>query len=326
MIAAMKAIRVSEFGGPEVLRLEEIPAPAATRDGVLVRVKAAGVNPVDTYIRSGNYARLPQLPFTPGTDAAGLVEAVGPDVQGITPGQRVYVAGLNFRHTGAYAEQLVCDQAGVHPLPENVTYAAGAGVGVPCLTAALAVFERARLEPAETILVHGASGGVGLAALQFAKSIGATTIGSAGSPEGLKLVAAQSAESVDHSSPGYEQRVLDLTGGRGVDVVIEMLANVNLVRDFTFLATRGRIVVVGNRGSLDFNPRLTMGKEAAVLGTMLWNLTPEARARVFARVNAGLAAGYLQPVVGREFALADAPEAHGAVLGSGARGKIVLLP
>jgi NADPH2:quinone reductase len=281
---------------------------------------------VDTYIRAGTYARLPQLPYTPGTDAAGEVAAVGPAVTNVAVGQRVYVAALGTQHTGAYAEYLLSEAAGVRRLPDQISFAQGAGLGVPYVTAARAVFDRAQLQPGETVLVHGASGGVGTAAVQFARALGARTIGSAGTARGAELVAAEGAEVVVHGTAGYEKRILDLTGGRGVDVVIEMLANVNLVRDFEFLATGGRIVVVGNRGALEFNPRLTMAKEASILGTMLWNIPRDARERLFARVDAGLAAGYLRPMVGRELPLAEAPEAHRAVLAPGSAGKIVLVP
>lgn len=322
----MKAVRVHEFGDPDVMRVEDVATPAPGAGEVLVRVHAAGVNPVDTYMRAGSYAKLPPLPFTPGTDAAGIIEAVGDGVTGVAAGARVYVAALGTKHTGAYAEYLVSDAAGVRPLADTVSFAQGAAVGVPYVTAARAVFDRAQLQPGETVLVHGASGGVGLASVQFARAIGARVIGTAGSAHGADLVKAEGAEVVLHGTSGYERRILDLTGGRGVDVIIEMLANVNLVRDFEFLATGGRIVIVGNRGALEFNPRLTMAKEASVLGTMLWNIAPEARERLFARVNAGLAAGYLRPVVGRELPLAQAPEAHRAVLAAGSAGKIVLVP
>jgi NADPH2:quinone reductase len=326
MMSRMKAVRVHEFGPPEVQKLEEIPVPSVGPDEVLVRIGAAGVNPVDTYLRSGSYARLPQLPFTPGADGAGSVEAVGDAVHGFHRGDRVYLAGLALRHSGMYAEFTVADHSAVHRLPDNISFIAGAALGVPYLTAARVLFDRARLEAGETVFVHGASGGVGLATLQFARAIGARTIGSAGSERGAELVAQHGTFVVDHKAPGYERTVLDFTGGRGVDVIVEMLANVNLVRDFDLLATGGRIVIVGNRGSLDFNPRLTMLKEATVLGTMVWNTPPEARARLFARIEAGLAAGFLQPVIGRQLTLADAPEAHHAVLAPGATGKIVLVP
>jgi NADPH2:quinone reductase len=322
----MKAIRVHEFGGPEVLRLEEVPPPTPAPGEVLVQVEAAGVNPVDTYIRAGNYARLPHLPFTPGTDAAGTVVGIGADIADLSTGDRVYVAGLGLRHTGAYASYILCDRPAVRGLPAAVTAAQGAAVGVPYVTAARALFDRARLQPGETVLVHGASGGVGIAALQFARGLGARAFGSAGSPGGAALVAAEGATPVDHGTAGYERIILEQTNGHGVDVIIEMLANVNLARDFEFLAPGGRIVVVGNRGSLEFNPRAIMAKDAAVLGTMLWNMTPLERNRTLARIDAGLAAGVLRPVVGRELPLASAEEAHRAVMAPGSRGKIVLRP
>lgn len=322
----MKAIRVHAFGSPDVMVLEDAPTPTVGPEDVLVRVRAAGVNPVDTYVRAGSYARLPQLPFVPGKDGAGVVEAVGAEVVRLGVGDRVYIAGLGLPATGTYAEVAVCDQESVHRLPDGLEFEAGAAVGVPYVTAARAVFDRARLEPGETLLVHGASGAVGLAALQFARSAGAVTLGTAGSERGLDLVTQHGALAFDHHQAGYERRILDATGGRGVDVVVEMLANVNLVRDFDFLATGGRIVVVGNRGSLDFNPRLTMAKEASILGTQLWNLSAGDRTRLFARVNAALSTGVLRPVISRRLALDEAAEAHRAVLAPGAAGKIVLIP
>jgi NADPH2:quinone reductase len=322
----MKAIRVHEFGGPEVLHLEDVPVPSPAAEEVLVRVHAAGVNPVDTYIRAGTYARLPPLPYTPGADAAGVVETAGSAVTRFSPGDRVYVAGLSGRHTGTYAEFLLCEQGAAHTLPAQVSFAAGAALGVPYLTAARALFDRARIEPGETVLVHGASGGVGLAALQFARAFGARTLGTASTERGRALIAAQGATPFDHGAAGYEQKILAWTEGRGVDVVIEMLANVNLVRDFEFLAVGGRIAVVGNRGSIEFNPRLTMAKDATIAGTMLWNVPPAARERLFHRIDAGLVAGFLSPIVGRQMTLADASEAHRAVLAPGAAGKIVIIP
>lgn len=322
----MRAIRVHAFGGPEVLAVDDVPTPTVGPEDVLVRIRAAGVNPVDTYVRAGTYARLPLLPYVPGKDGAGVVEAVGAQVVGLTRGDRVYIAGLGLPATGTYAEIAVCDHQSVQRLPDSVDFDAGAAVGVPYVTAARALFDRARLEPGETVLVHGASGGVGLAAIQFANIGGAVVLGTAGSERGLQLIREQGAAAFDHGRPGYEREILDATGGRGVDVVVEMLANVNLTRDFEFLATRGRIVVVGNRGSLDFNPRLTMAKEAAILGTQLWNLSDEERARLFARVNAGLRTRLLRPVVSRRLPLAEAAEAHRQVLMPGAAGKIVLVP
>jgi len=320
----MKAIRVSTFGGPEVLRLQEVPDPRSPQAGeVLVRVKAAGVNPYDTYMRAGNYgARNPALPYTPGSDAAGVVEAVGADAK-LTRGQRVYTTGTV---TGAYAELALCQASQVHPLPARVTDAQGAGIWVPYGTAYRALFQLARARPGETVLVHGASGGVGLAALQFAAAAGLKAIGTAGSDEGLRLVREEGAQAVRHGGPDAQKEILALTGGAGVDVVLEMLANVNLSRDLEMLAYGGRVVVIGSRGPIEINPREIMTREAAVMGVLLWR-TPEAQApEIHAALQAGLQNGTLRPVVAVELPLGSAAEAHRRVMEPGARGKIVLVP
>lgn len=320
----MQAIRVHEFGGPEVMRLEEVPDPKPGPGQVLVRVRAAGVNPVDTYIRSGAYAQKPPLPYTPGFDAGGIVEATGTGVTTVAPGDRVYTVRTL---TGAYGELAVCDASQVKLLPANVSFAQGAALCVPYGTAYRALFQRAHALPGETVLVHGASGGVGIASLQLARAYGMTVIGTAGTDRGRKLVAEQGAHHVlDHSVPGYLEQVMTLTGGRGVDVILEMLSNVNLAKDLTVLAKYGRIVVIGSRGTIEINPRDAMAREASVLGMMLWNASPQELDRIHAGLYAGLANGTLRPVIGQELPLKDAPRAHEAVMAPGAYGKIVLLP
>jgi NADPH2:quinone reductase len=324
----MQAIVVREFGGPEVLRLEDVPVPVPGDGEVRVRVEAIGVNPVDAYVRTGTYARRPALPYVPGSDGAGTIDAVGGNVAGLSVGDRVYVGTTQARRsTGTYAEYTVCDASHVHPLAAHVPAAAGAAVGVPCATAYRAVFQRAGLAPGERVLVHGASGSVGLAAVQLAAAHGAVVIGSASTEEGRALVRAQGAHHVvDHRAAGHLDDVLAITGGRGVDVIVEMLANENLERDFTALAPFGRIVVVGSRGALTFSPRLTMGKEATILGMSLFNVPAAELLRIHAGIGAALASGVLRPVVAREWPLHEAVRAHEAVLGSGINGKIVLVP
>jgi NADPH2:quinone reductase len=320
----MKAIRVHEFGGPEVMRLEEVPDPKPGQGQVLVKVKAAGVNPVDTYIRAGAYAAKPQLPYTPGSDAAGVVDAVGAGVAGIAAGDRVYTVQTL---SGAYAELALCDRSQVKPLPANISFAQGAGIAVPYGTAYRALFQRAHAVAGEVVLVHGASGGVGTAGVQLARAHGLTVIGTAGTEKGRRLVKEQGAHHVlDHSAPGYLDQVMQLTGGRGVDVVLEMLSNVNLDKDLTVLAKFGRVVVIGCRGTVEINPRATMGKDAAILGMVLWNATPVEMESIHAGLFAGLANGTLRPVVGKELPLKEASRAHGDVMAPGAYGKIALIP
>lgn len=318
----MKAIRVHEFGGPEVLRLEDVAEPQAGARQVVVRVAAAGVNPVEAYIRSGLYARTPELPYTPGTDGAGVVTAVGAEVKRVRVGERVYLAGAL---SGTYAEQALCLETQVHPLPAALSFAQGAAVGVPYATAYRALFDRAQAQPGETVLIHGASGGVGVAAVQLARAAGLTVFGTGGTDEGRRLVAEQGAQHVlDHRSDDYLQQLMSLTGGRGVDVIIEMLANVNLNRDLSVLAARGRVVVVGSRGAVEIDPRQTMGRDASIHGMSLNNATELDLVRIHAALVAGLANGTLRPVVGRELPLADAARAHEQVMEPGAYGKLVL--
>jgi NADPH2:quinone reductase len=295
---------------------------------VLVRVRAAGVNPVDTYIRSGNYARLPSLPYIPGADAAGVVEGVGEGVSRVKKADRVYTAGAaGGLLTGGYAELAVCDASQVQPLPANVSFAQGAAVGVPYATAYRALFHTARARPGETVLVHGASGGVGIAAVQLAVAHGMTVIGTAGSERGRKLVQEHGAHHVlDHSASDYLDTLMALTEGFGAAVILEMLANVNLAKDLNVVARFGRIVVIGNRGTIEINPRGAMTKDAAILGLALWNASAQEMASIHAALVAGLANGTLRPIVGREFPLKEAARAHTAVLEPGAYGKLVLIP
>jgi len=320
----MKAIRVSEYGGPSVLKLEEVPTPPPGAHQVLVRVHAAGINPVDTYLRSNTDNRGPKLPYTPGADAGGVVEAVGSGVAGFKAGDRVYVGGTA---TGSYAELCLCELAQVHPLPENVSCAQGAAMNVPYATAYHALFNRGHGRAGETVLVHGASGGVGIAGVQLARAGGMTVIGTAGTDRGRRLVAAQGAHhALDHTAPGYLDELMTLTSGRGVDVVLEMLANVNLQKDLGAIAMGGRIVVIGNRGSVEINPRAAMNKDAAILGMALFHASPAQMAGIHAALVEGLRNGTLRPVVAQEFPLAQAARAHEAVMETGHHGKIVLVP
>ncbi len=327
----MRAIRVHAFGGPEVLTLEEVPDPPSPGPGqVLVRVRAAGVNPVDTYIRSGGYgAASPALPYTPGSDAGGEVEAVGPGVTHLRLGDRAYALGTTAgRHAGAYAEHALCEAWQVHPVPSTMSFAQAAAVGVPCATAYRALFQRARAVPAVTVLVHGASGGVGIASVQLARAHGLRVIATVGTERGRDLVRMEGAGVVfDHTAPGYRDEVRAATpGGRGVDLILEMAAHVNLGHDLELLAPRGRVVVIGSRGDVEVTPRLAMARDAAVLGMALWNATPEEMASIHAALVAALASGTLRPVVGRELPLAEAPRAHVLVMAPGALGKIALVP
>jgi len=318
----MKAIRVAQFGEPGVMVVEETPKPVAGPGQGVVRLHAAGVNPVDTYVRSGIHARKPALPYTPGLDGAGIVTSVGAGVTHVAPGDRVYVAGSL---SGTYAEYALCDGTQVHALPDRVSFAQGAAIGIPYVTAWRALHQRAGALAGETILVHGASGGTGLAAVQLARAAGLTVFGTAGTARGRDLLLAQGVTAAfDHRAPGYLDAIRAATSGRGVDLILEMLANVNAAADLSVIALRGRIVVIGSRGPTELNLRDAMMREADIRAMLIFNATADELAAAHAGVGAGLADGTLVPVVGRELPLAEAPAAHVAVLEPGAYGKIVL--
>jgi NADPH2:quinone reductase len=322
----MRAIRVREFGDPSVLRVDDVPVPEPGAGQVQIRVHAAGVNPVDTYIRSGRYALLPTPPYTPGSDGAGTITAVGPDVSGWEVDQRVFFFGTVLgKAFGAYAEYAVCAVDQVHRLPDRISFQQGAALGVPYATAHRALFGRGRGRAGEIVMIHGASGGVGLAAVQLARWRGLDVIGTAGSEEGLALVRANGAHvAVSHRAALYLDQIRHTTKDNGPNLIIEMLANENLDADLGLIARRGRIVIVGNRGRVEIDPRQTMAKDSTILGMSLWNTEDDELAAIYEDIVDGLESGALAPVVGREMPLADAPKAHDAVMASGARGKIVL--
>jgi NADPH:quinone reductase len=323
----MKAIRVHEFGGPEVLHLEDVPDPTAGRAQAVVRIRAAGVNPVDAYIHTGTHARKPALPYTPGFDGAGEIVAVGDGLDGFAVGDRVYVAGpgTTIAGAGTYAEQARCSGDQLHHLPARITFAQGAALGVPYVTAYRALFQRAQAQAGETVLVHGATGGVGIAAVELAHARGLRVIGSGGTGRGLETVREHGADVlVNHKDAGYLDDIRKAAGGRGVDVIIEMAAHINLDHDLSLLAPRGRVVVVGNRGRVEIDARQAMGRDASILGMMLFNATEADLAVIHAALIDGLTSGALNPVVGREMPLAEAARAHQVITEPGRLGKLVL--
>jgi len=324
----VKAIRVHQVGGPEVMQWEEVPDPKPGRGQVLVRLHAAGVNPVDTYVRSGGYTVKPALPFTPGSDGAGIVEGVGDGVKQFKSGDRVYIFGTaDGIRTGAYAELAVCATTQVHPLSDSASFAQGAAIGVPYSTAYRALFQKAKAAPGETVFIHGASGGVGIAAVQLAVAHGSRVIGTASTERGQTLVKQQGAQHVlDHHASNYLEKLTALTDGRGPDVILEMLANINLAKDLTVLAPHGRIVIIGNRGTIEINPRAAMQRDATILSMMMPNASESDLASIHAALVASLANGSLKPVINQELPLKEAPRAHELLMQPGAYGKIVLVP
>jgi NADPH2:quinone reductase len=305
------------------MRLEDVPDLTAGPKQVVVSVRAAGVNPADTYTRSGTYARKPNLPYTPGIDGAGVVASVG-EGAGAVVGSRVYLSGSL---TGSYAEQALCDVSDVHPLPDDLSFSQGAAINVPYATAYRALFQKAKAKAGENVLVHGASGGVGVAAVQLAHAAGMKVIGTGGTDKGRKLILEQGADQVlDHTTPNYLDQLSTLTQCRGVDLILEMLANVNLGKDLKVLAPRGRVVVIGSRGVVQIDPRDAMTRDAAILGMLLFNTPESDEVAIHKALIEGFKKGDLRPIVGKELPLAEAPRAHEEVIRPGAYGKIVLIP
>lgn len=202
----MRAIRVFEFGGPDVLKFQsDVAVPIPKDHQVLIKVHACGVNPVDTYIRSGTYSRKPPLPYTPGSDVAGVIEAVGENVSAFKTGDRVFTAGTI---SGGYAEFAVAADDTVYTLPEKLDFKQGAALGVPYFTAYRALLHSARGKAGESVLVHGASGGVGLAACQIARAYGLKVLGTAGTEEGKNIVLRNGAHEVfNHREVNYIDKI-----------------------------------------------------------------------------------------------------------------------
>ncbi|XP_066295260.1 zeta-crystallin-like isoform X2 [Branchiostoma lanceolatum] len=318
---AMRAVVVREFGGPEVLKVEEVAVPQAQAKQVLIKVSAVGVNPVETYIRSGTHNIKPPLPWTPGHDVAGVVEDVGKEATKFKKGDRVFTKSTV---TGAYAEYTVAEEDATFRLVDRLSFQQGAAAGTPYMTAYRALFHRTHGKPGETVLVHGASGGVGLAAIQLAKARGMVVMGTAGSSEGMELVRKNGASHVfNHREEGYTDKIMAATAGVGVDLIIEMLANVNLEKDLELLARHGRVGVVGSRGRIEMTPRLLMTKESWVIG--VGRDTEKELGETMAALYAGFTQGTLNPVVGREYSLEQATQAHKDIIETkSAMGKVVI--
>jgi len=321
----MKAVRVHRFGGPEVLRLEtNVPFPELKQNQVLVRVLYAGVNPVETYIREGQYSRLPELPYTPGSDAAGYVHQLGEGVSSLKVGDRVFVAGTST-NSGSYAQFVVSDATYVFPLHERLSFAQGASLGVPFFTAYKALILRARTRPGEVVLVHGASGAVGTAAVQIARALGATVVGTAGTKEGMDVVLKCGAHHVfNHNHKNYEKKMVELLG-TGFDVIVEHLANINLGHDLQMLKSGARVMVVGCRGTVNINPRHLMPIEASISGVALGASTKADWVEMGAAIVAGMEAGWVSPVINQEYSMDEVQQIHHDIMHSkGAKGKLVL--
>merc|ERR1712002_166638 len=321
----MKAVRVHRFGGPEVLQVDtNVPVLEVGDNQVLIRVVYAGVNPVETYIREGQYSRLPDLPYTPGSDAAGYIQQLGRNVTTLKVGDRVFVSGTST-NTGSYSQYVVSDSTYVFPLHPRLSFAQGASLGVPFFTAYKALILRARTRPGEVVLVHGASGAVGTSAVQIARALGAIVVGTAGTKEGMDVVSKCGAHHVfNHNHKNYDKKMLEHLG-TGFDVIIEHLANINLGHDIQMLKEKARVMIVGCRGAVSINPRHLMLPEASIRGVSLGSTTPTEWSEMGAAIVAGIEAGWVSPVINEEYTMDQVAQVHHDIVhNKGAKGKLVL--
>lgn len=322
----MKAIHVREFGGPEVMVLEEAEEPTPSAGEILARVRAAGVNPVDTTFRSGAHplSKSLSLPWTPGIDAAGEVLAVGEGVEGFSPGDRVFGAASS----GSYAEKAILNPSRTARLPESLSFEEGASFPVVLYTAYYALIYKARVKAGETVLIHAGAGGVGCMAIQIAKAAGArviTTVSSAGKAEFCRGFGADVI--VNYRDEDFAERCLAETGGRGVDAVIEMVATENFDADCRAVKKYGCVVVLGAGtgknpvGAVNYPPFYS--KDIDVRGLSLFNSDP-VFPEMIRQLDLLLAEGGVRAAVGETMPLAEAARAHETLMTGGVFGKIVL--
>ncbi|MBI3941383.1 MAG: NADPH:quinone reductase [Chloroflexi bacterium] len=321
----MKAIRVENFGDPDVMKLTEVPTPTPQAGQALVRIHAAGLNPYDTYIRSGQYARLPHLPYTPGGDGAGIVAVLGEGVTRFKVGDRVWIGGLGGDMNGTYAEYANAPEGNLGHLPDALSYEQGAAIWVPYSTAYRAIYQRANVRAAETVFINGGSGGVGTACIQLLKAIGTRIAATAGTDERCDHLRRLGVElAINYKTQDYVDLVKQWTSGKGVNVVLEMVAGKNLGRSLQVLTTGGRLVIIGSRSPTEINPRDIMSRETTVTGVMLFNATGQEMQQLYAGLEAGMTNGTISPIVGTSLPLAEAPQAHRMVGASSIFGNLVL--
>jgi len=322
----MKAVRIHEHGGPEVLRYEEVPLPEPGRGEARIKVEAAGVNFTDIYNRIGLYKGT--LPYTLGSEAAGVVDAVGPEVTEVKPGDRVAYA----MHLGAYAEYVVVPAWRLVPLPPAIDGRTAAAVILQGMTAHYLTHSTYPLKPGETVLVHAAAGGVGRLLVQVAKRLGARVIGTVSSEEKARLAREAGADEVIlYTKEDFEEAVNRATGGRGVDVVYDSVGKTTAEKSLNCLRPRGYLVLFGNASGAapPVDPLALMAKGSLYLTRPTLTHYAGNRAELLQRARAvfdWVASEQVKIRIARTFPLAEAAEAHRALEGRGVAGKILLLP
>ena len=322
----MHAIRIHEYGGPEVLRYEEVSASEPGAGEARVRIEAAGLNYIDVYHRTGLYPSA-SMPFTPGREGAGVVEAVGPGVTGINVGDRVAFA----THQGSYTEVAIVPSEALVPLPDSIDTQSAAAAILQGIAAHYLTRSTYPLSTADTALVHAAAGGVGLLLIQMAKTLGARVLGTVSTPEKAQLAEEAGADEVIlYTQTDFEAEVKRLTDGRGVDVVYDSVAKATFDKSLNSLRPRGYLVLFGQSSGtaapLDLS-RLSSGS-LFVTRPMLTHYAAD-REELMERTGdlfEGIAAGTLKLRIDRTFPLQDAADAHRALEGRQTTGKVLLIP
>jgi len=324
----MRAIVITTPGGPEVLRLEEVPDPVPGPGEALVEVTAAGINRADAMQREGGYPPPPGAPPYPGMECSGRISAVGPDVTGWQAGDEVCA----LLGGGGYAELIAVPQGQLLPIPDRVTVTEAAALVEAACTLQATVFRQARLVPGETLLVHGGAGGIGTLAIQIAKALGATVACTAGSPAKLARCRELGADlAISYRDDDFTTAVRDFTDGRGADVILDIMGAPYLQRNLDALATGGRLMVISTRGGgrAEADLSLLMRKRASILASTLRARPLAEKAAIVAGVRADIwpliSSGQVSPVIERMLPMADAADAH-RLLDDGTHvGKILLV-
>ncbi len=322
----MKAILFDQLGGPEVLKLGDAPKPEVRPGWVLIKNHAIGINFADNFFRQGQYLIKPKLPDTPGLEAAGVVEAVGPNVEHLKPGMRVTAIG-----TKTYAEYCVASANQVMPLPDFVSFAEGAAFPIQTLTAYHMLYTAHQTTPGQTVLVHSAAGGVGIVAVQIAKTAGARVIGTVSSDGKINLVKEYGADAViNYATQDFAEEALKLTNGKGVDLILDAVGKPTLEKGLSCLAPFGHLILYGRAGGIPdpVNLMSLFQKSLKVSGFVLYTVSamPDKHREGIEKSFQLMGQGKLKMLVGKTFPLAEAAEAHRYMESRQSVGKLVLIP
>jgi NADPH2:quinone reductase len=326
----MRAVRYHEYGDENVLKLEDdVEKPTPDSDQALVRIEAASVNPIDTYLREGNVPPADGLPHIGGSDMAGIIEAVGDDVTEFEEGDRVFATGLGIFSPGTYAEYTVVPADMLAHLPKDVSFREGSAAAMAFATSWRALIDRGGLSMGDVCLVHGASGGVSHAATQIAAQAGGYVIGTARDGDPTALARSVGADAVvDYRSDNLATDLQAAADDREIDVVFEPHADANLDADLERLTRGGRVVIIGEESPIEIPPDTSMtAKQAdADLRFMSIAASPDEQAPILRRVAPRLADGRFSVEIDSVFGLDEIPAAHKRLMSSGVLGKIVIDP